>query len=686
MRRSGNYETISSGQLKPAVSDESNPPKREPSEREAPPLLRFGIFDLNIQTGELRKAGLRMRLQEQPFKLLSVLLERPGELISRDELKRRLWGESEFGDFDQAINVAVKKLRSTLGDDADNPRFIETLPRRGYRFIAPITGMENGAPTPSPVADKREAIATPSPSVHRSLRYVIFIAGALILIASVATFVDRPRTHSFGVTSIGEFRLVPLTGALGFEMQPQFSPDGREIAYAWVSGKHDMPDIYVKMLKDGKPVRLIPAQDRVGHLLPAWSPDGHYIPCVRFERPPELPVDSNESLAEQIKKRMAARPTAGVYLAPAIGGEEKKLFDVFEISDLRWSPDGNWFLTSERSQPGEPLSLYRVSIDGTEHRRLTFPPSNFYGDTLPAFSPDGKLIAFARNFSSGGIDVFVVNAGGGEPRRITFDGEHIRGIAFSQDGQEIIFSSARSGGERRALWRIPVGGGTPGRLPFGSDDAECPTIPNVGNNLAYVESIDSDKIWAYDIGAPGEAATPGRIAIASRQHQAAPQFAPDGRRVAFASTRSGSWEIWVSSPDGSNAVQLTNFGNRQTGSPHWSPDGKQLAFDARPEQHSDIYVIDAAGGKPRPVTHSGNNDAVVPNWSRDGRWIYYASNAGGTGICGRHPSMNRSRRCRLPDMAASLPSNQAMAKHSITRSGMSLAFSPWPSMVGQRRW
>src|SRR5690349_3701952 len=129
MRRSGNYETISSGQLKPAVSDESNPPKREPSEREAPPLLRFGIFDLNIQTGELRKAGLRMRLQEQPFKLLSVLLERPGELLSRDELKRRLWGESEFGDFDQAINVAVKKLRSTLGDDADNPRFIETLPR-----------------------------------------------------------------------------------------------------------------------------------------------------------------------------------------------------------------------------------------------------------------------------------------------------------------------------------------------------------------------------------------------------------------------------------------------------------------------------------------------------------------------------------------------------------------------------
>src|SRR5437762_7534582 len=100
-----------SGQLKSAVSHESQSPKRELPEDEKPHLLRFGLFDLNIQTRELRKAGLRVRLQDQPFRVLAVLLERPGELISRDELKRRLWGEAEFGDFDQAINVAVKKLR-----------------------------------------------------------------------------------------------------------------------------------------------------------------------------------------------------------------------------------------------------------------------------------------------------------------------------------------------------------------------------------------------------------------------------------------------------------------------------------------------------------------------------------------------------------------------------------------------
>ena len=630
MRRSRNYETIPSGQLKSAVSQESQPPKHEFPEGEEPHLLRFGIFDLNFHTRELRKAGVRIRLQDQPFRVLSVLLERPGELISRDELKRRLWGEAEFGDFDQAINVAVKKLRLAVGDDADNPRFIETLPRRGYRFIAPVSGARNGTPSPIPVAPEPEAIATVPPAKRFPRRYALaLLAAALALVAIAAVVINRPRPHSFGVTSIGEFRLVPLTGALGFEMQPQFSPDGKYIAYAWGSDKHAPPDIYVKMLKDGTPVRLIPAQDRVGHLLPAWSPDGRYIACLRFERQPYLQPDSNESVTEQIKKRMAARPAAGVYLAPAIGGEEKKVFDVFEISDLRWSPDGKWFLTSERSALGEPLSLYRVSLDGSERRRLTSPPATLTGDSLPAFSPDGKLIAFSRNFSSGGFDVFVMNAGGGEPHRITFDGEHLGGLAFSENGREVIFSSARGGGERRALWRVPVGGGTPRQLPFGADDAESPTVPSTGNYLAYVKWTNSDKIWAYDIPVPGQPATPGRIAIGSRQLQAAPQFSPDGRRVAFASSRSGSWEIWVSAPDGSNAVQLTNFGNRQTGSPHWSPDGKQLAFDARPEKHSDIYVIDPEGGKPRRLTNSGNNDAVVPNWSRDGRWVYYASNAGG---------------------------------------------------------
>ena len=611
------------------MNPELQPPDHKSMNGEEGHLLCFGTFELNLHTRELRKAGVRIRLQEQPFKVLVMLLERRGELVSREELKRRLWGEAEFGDFDQAINVAVKKLRLALGDDAENPRFVETLPRRGYRFIAPIAMPNNLGPADA---------ATPAHELptdvrllnNKSKRWAAGIGSVIIAwVAIIAIGVNRPRTRPLGVTAANEFRLVPLTASLGYEMDPQFSPDGKEIAYAWVSGKNELPDIYVKLLGDGAPVRLLPQQTGVGHVVPTWSPDGRYLACVRFERLPDPAPNPNKSLTEQMKERMASRRSAAVYLVPATGGEEKKLFQVGEISDLRWSPDGKWLLAAERSNWQEPMSLYRTSLDGSKRVRLTFPPENYTGDSEPAFSPDGKLIAFSRNFSSGAFDVFVMNAAGGEPRRLTNDGEHISGIAFSQNGQDIIFSSARGGGERRGLWRVPVFGGAPRQLPFGTDNSGAPAVSPAGNHLAFVQSTYSDKIWAYDIPVPGESPTPARVAIASRQLQVAPQFSPDGRRVAFASTRSGSWEIWVSSPGGTNAIQLTRFGGRQTGSPHWSADGKQIAFDARPEKHSEIYVIDAEGGEPRRLTRSGDKDAVVPNWSQDGRWIYYASNAGG---------------------------------------------------------
>src|SRR5207237_9241085 len=101
-------------------------------------VVRFGTYEMGLHSGELRKAGVRIRVQQQPLRLLEILLERPGEVVTREELRSRIWPNESFGDFDQAVNVAVAKLRSALGDSADNPRYIETLPRRGYRFIADV--------------------------------------------------------------------------------------------------------------------------------------------------------------------------------------------------------------------------------------------------------------------------------------------------------------------------------------------------------------------------------------------------------------------------------------------------------------------------------------------------------------------------------------------------------------------
>jgi DNA-binding winged helix-turn-helix (wHTH) protein len=110
-------------------------------------VVRFGTFEVSIRSGEVRKAGMRIRVQQQPMKLLELLLERPGEVVTREELRGRVWPDEDFGDFDQAVNIAIAKLRNALGDSAENPRYIETLPKRGYRFIAEVSVVEPDAPT-----------------------------------------------------------------------------------------------------------------------------------------------------------------------------------------------------------------------------------------------------------------------------------------------------------------------------------------------------------------------------------------------------------------------------------------------------------------------------------------------------------------------------------------------------------
>ena len=119
-------------------------------------VVRFGIFEVSIQSGEVRKSGLRIKVQQQPMKLLEILLERPGEVVTREELRSRIWPAESFGDFDQALNIAIGKLRSALGDSAENPRFIETLPKRGYRFIADVSVVDVDARTKRPEVAARE--------------------------------------------------------------------------------------------------------------------------------------------------------------------------------------------------------------------------------------------------------------------------------------------------------------------------------------------------------------------------------------------------------------------------------------------------------------------------------------------------------------------------------------------------
>src|SRR5690242_517400 len=125
-----------------------------------PRVLRFGVFELDLKTGELRKCGVRQRLVGQPFEVLRALLEDPKQIVTREELRRRLWPEHTFVNYDLALKKAINRIRKVLGDSADSPRFIETVPRRGYRFLAAVESNDASPPSARPVLPQPEAAAT----------------------------------------------------------------------------------------------------------------------------------------------------------------------------------------------------------------------------------------------------------------------------------------------------------------------------------------------------------------------------------------------------------------------------------------------------------------------------------------------------------------------------------------------
>jgi TolB-like protein/DNA-binding winged helix-turn-helix (wHTH) protein len=204
-------------------------------------VVRFGSYEVSLQSGEVRKAGLRIKVQQQPMKLLEILLQRPGEVVSRDELRSRVWPDENFGDFDQAVNIAIAKLRSALGDSAENPRFIETLPKRGYRFIADVSVIDADSRPKKPELaagevppkkptnednddnkDKNELPDSPS-AVAPKRRPMPWVIVALALLVSSIFAVWLLRSHGSAPTGIRSLAVLPLDNLSGDASQSYFA-------------------------------------------------------------------------------------------------------------------------------------------------------------------------------------------------------------------------------------------------------------------------------------------------------------------------------------------------------------------------------------------------------------------------------------------------------------------------------
>jgi Tol biopolymer transport system component/DNA-binding winged helix-turn-helix (wHTH) protein len=563
----------------------------------------FGPFRLDRQERLLLRDGATIALTPKAFDLLLALVERHGRLVDKEELFQTVWPDTIVEESNLSSNIAL--IRKALGDGENGLKFIETVPKRGYRFAAPVREISRAV-----IGDSSEAASPASavpaetvrPGARRRWPLMLLAAGALIVVASGAVWWIALR-HS---PILPAPKITPFTTLPGNESKPSFSPDGNQMAFAWGGEKGENFDIYVKQIGNESLHRL--TNDPAFDAAPRWSPDGRYIAFTRQN---------------------------GLYLISPLGGAERRIttlsapFSPLFAGDPDWSPDGEWLAVSSWNPPQEPttLSLFLVERETGEKKKLTSPQAGTRGDRFPAFSPDGKTVAFFRFISDAVGDLYLVSVAGGEPKRLTFDDAGAIYPTWTPDGRDILFLSTRDGASTAGLWRIPATGGTPKKVEAIGQRIGDIAISPQGNRLAWTQGTNDFNIWQYNLTGPGTQ-RPQEL-LASTQYDVSPQYSPDGNRVVFASDRSGSWEIWVCDNAGKRPLQLTAFKRRYTGSPRWSSDGRQIVFDSRAEGNAEIYVISAEGGKPRRLTNDPAED-IVPSFSRDGKWIYFCSNRSGS--------------------------------------------------------
>jgi serine/threonine protein kinase/Tol biopolymer transport system component len=414
-----------------------------------------------------------------------------------------------------------------------------------------------------------------------------------------------------------EITVVPLTAYPGFEVQPSFSPDGTQVAFAWDHGASGRYDIYVKLIGAGDPIRL--TSDPAPEYNPIWSPDGRWIGFLR-----DLPDGKR-----------------GLMLIPALGGPEKELADMsfrfegWEImmgvrTALSWSPDSRWIAYIDTATSGEASALFAISVGSGEKKRLTKPADPYLVDYSPAISPDGRAIGFSRTVGPTTGDIYVrsllSDMTPGDERKLTTDGLENFHPAWTPNGRDLVVTSTRGG--TRSLWRWPVSGDSAMRITGVGEEVFFPTIARSRNRLAYGRYMLDNNLWRLPLSEMGNPAVQSSPILVSSQKERNAQYSPDGKYVAFQSDRSGVLEIWIAQSDGAQPRQLTSFVRGHTGTPRWSPDSRQVAFDSDVGGNFDVYVIARDGGTPRRLTDNTAQDSI-PSWSMDGRSIYFQSSRTG---------------------------------------------------------
>jgi Tol biopolymer transport system component/DNA-binding winged helix-turn-helix (wHTH) protein len=584
------------------------------------PAYRFSDFTLDPANRRLTRAGVEIYLQPKAFDTLLFLVEHDRTLVTKRALLDAVWPETAVTD--NALTQQISELRESLDDDARQPRFIRTVPRIGFTFIAPVdrtplriegpgtaravsSDPETAADAPgspsSAVAERLDGTLVSFPtheqSEHRGRWLVPWLTAAIVgtgvaLVVLVFLAADAP-----------EPRIIAVTSFPGLERFPSISPDGNFVAFTWTGpNPQGVPDLWIKEVEGDARRRLTETPEGEGP--PAWSPDGRQIAFPRGGR--------------------------GVFVVPVLGGAERKVADAG--SHVGWTRDGRSLLIRAPGARPQSFAIYRIDLATGQRTQLTASPEGI-GDFTFDVSPDGETLAFVRFDRPGVSDIYVAPLSGGAPTRRTDWNRSISRVVWTPDGRNLVFAVADPPALGQSLFRIPAAGA---RLERGTRalhvNGMFPSLSSASAARVAFHTLREDiGLRLLDLHGPrsgGVVQSLGPIVDSSRIDVPGP-FSKDGGRITFVSDRSGSPQLWAANRDGSALRQVTRLQAVEIVAGAWSPDERQIVIDATVDGNSDIYVIDAEDGRARRLTTEPSLD-TYPSWSGDGRWIYFNSTRSGT--------------------------------------------------------
>ena len=581
-----------------------------PASQASPRVIRFGVFELDIAAGELRRDGLKVRLQNQPVRVLTLLLKRAGEVVPRDDFRQEIWPADTFVDFDRGLSTAINKIREALGDSADNPRFVETVPRRGYRFIAPVEGggksgtdrrvvlaegIEAGSGRTAGEAALTEEATREKPSPQAPLPHRRLWVAAAVVVVFALGWLARDLFRSESGSHVDDGAVRKFRFRADGARWPSISPDGTMIAY--VQGGR----LLIRDLAGFEPRAIA---DTEGTAWPFWSPDSVFVGYVagntikkvlagggpsttlcEFRRPEGFAGAAWDASGSIVFSVLAS----GLFEVPAQGGKLRTVLEPGDDGNLgayspHFLPDGHTMVLRGRA-PRHPRQDWR------QGNRIFAVASGRWKSIVPLAPLAGQLLISGLAYSPSGHILYVQSGNSPTPR------------IWAQP-----FSTSKLASEGSAF---PV--------------AEAVSGPSVARDgtlvyLSKADPVQSELVWVNRAGEVQE--TIGQPQDSMRR----PAISPDGSKVAVAGLEQGDTDIWIHDRARSTKTRLT-FNPGVDVSPAWSPSGDHIAFETTRSGETDIYLKAADGSGEAEALIAAPERQLTPTWSADGGYLFFGVDA-----------------------------------------------------------